>query len=49
MIIDEIESSGCKMLKDKLHGTETKEEIVNYLEKCKCPKLKAIFSGIKSY
>ena len=41
-IIDLIESSGCHMLKDKLDGDETKEEIVSYLKKCKCPIIKSI-------
>ena len=46
-IIKEIEKSGCSMLKDKLDGTETKEEIVEYLTLCKCPKIHKIFSGIE--
>lgn len=45
-IVKEIEKSGCQMLKDKLDGTETKEEIIKYLKKCKCPKLHQIFTGI---
>ena len=31
------------MLKDKLDGTETKAEIVEYLEHCDCPALKKKF------
>lgn len=34
------------MLKDKLSGDETKEEIVAYLKECKCPKIQKLFSGI---
>jgi len=40
-IIDLIESSGCKMLQGKLEGDETKEEIVSYLKRCKCPIIKS--------
>jgi hypothetical protein len=35
------------MLKDKLEGDETKEEIVEYLKECDCPVLKKKFSGIE--
>ena len=35
------------MLKNKLEGDETKEEIVNYLKKCSCPVLKKKFTGIE--
>lgn len=45
-IIDEIERSGCEMLRDKIDGSETKEEIIEYLTECKCPVLKKKFSGI---
>lgn len=45
-IIKTIEKSGCEMLKDKLEGDETKEEIIEYLTECKCPVLKKKFSGI---
>jgi hypothetical protein len=31
------------MLKDKLEGDETKEEIVDYLKECNCPSLKMLF------
>ena len=31
------------MLKGKVEGDETKEEIVDYLKKCDCPSLKALF------
>jgi hypothetical protein len=34
------------MLQDKLDGTETKEEIVDYLKECDCKVLKQKFSGI---
>ena len=43
-LIHAIETSGCRMLKDKLDGTETKDEIVAYLEKCKCPTLKKLLN-----
>jgi len=33
------------MLKDRLDGTETKEEIVEYLQACKCPTLKRMLAG----
>lgn len=46
-IIKTIEKSGCEMLKDKLDGTETKEEIVEYLQECECKVLKEKFSGIE--
>lgn len=36
-----INSSGCKMLQNKLDGTETKDEIVSYLVSCKCPIIKS--------
>jgi len=35
------------MLKDKLEGDETKEEIVDYLKRCDCKVLKERFSGIE--
>jgi len=35
------------MLKDKLDGSETKDEIVEYLSHCDCPTLKARYSGIE--
>ena len=31
------------MLKDKLDGSETKAEIIEYLEHCDCPALKKKF------
>ena len=40
-IIELINSSGCKMLNDKLDGDETKEQIVAYLKKCNCPVIKS--------
>jgi len=46
-VLKEIEKSGCDMLKDKLDGTETKDEIVKYLKHCDCPVLKEKFSGIE--
>ena len=46
-IINTIEKSGCEMLKDRLEGDETKEEIVEYLKACDCPTLKKRFSGIE--
>lgn len=36
-LITYIETSGCNMLKNKLEGDETKEEIISYLKRCKCP------------
>jgi hypothetical protein len=45
-IIKKIEESGCQMLKNKLDGTETREELVEYLIRCKCPKIHKIFSGL---
>ena len=42
-IVKEIEKNGCKMLKGKLDGTETKDELVEYLLLCKCPVLKSKF------
>jgi len=46
-LVKTIEKSGCSMLKDKLEGDETKEEIVDYLKECSCPVLKEKFSGIE--
>lgn len=46
-IIKTIEKSGCDLLKNKLEGDETKEEIIEYLQECKCPILKKKFSGIE--
>jgi hypothetical protein len=46
-LVSTIEKSGCSMLKDKLDGDETKEEIVEYLKKCECKVLKEKFSGIE--
>jgi hypothetical protein len=34
------------MLKEKLDGSETKDEIIEYLHHCDCPVLKKKFSGI---
>ena len=42
-LIRKIEENGCKMLKDKLKGDETKEEIIKYLVDCKCPVIHKIF------
>lgn len=42
-IIKEIQKYGCPMLKGKLDGTETKDEIVEYLLLCKCPVIKKRF------
>lgn len=46
-IIEEIKRAGCDMLTGKLNGTETKEELVEYLRLCHCPVLKEKFSGIR--
>ena len=46
-ILEAIEKDGCKMLQDKLDGTETKEEIVDYLKMCNCPVLQKRFSGLE--
>ena len=43
-IIKAIKQEGCEMLNDKLDGTETKEEIVEYLKECDCPALKKRFT-----
>jgi hypothetical protein len=43
-LIRVIKRSGCKMLKEKLDGTETKAEIVEYLHACKCPVLRKLFA-----
>jgi hypothetical protein len=43
-VLKEIEDSGCKMLKDKLDGEETKAEVVKYLHMCDCPILQKKFS-----
>jgi len=43
-IISYIEKSGCKMLKNKLTGNETKKEIVEYLVRCGCPKIKKLLT-----
>jgi hypothetical protein len=32
------------MLKDKLDGSETKQEVIEYLSKCSCPVLKEKFN-----
>jgi hypothetical protein len=37
------------MLKNKLDGDETKDEIVAYLHKCKCPVIHKKYSGLKPY
>jgi hypothetical protein len=42
-IIHEIAKEGCDMLRGKLDGNETKEEIVGYLKHCDCPALKKRF------
>ena len=47
ILVATIEKSGCDMLKDKLEGDETKDEIVEYLKECDCPVLKKKFSGIE--
>jgi hypothetical protein len=44
VLIYMIEKLGCKMLKGKLDGSESKEEIVAYLRRCNCPVLKKIFN-----
>lgn len=46
-IVEEIQKGGCDMLKGKIDGTETKEELVAYLKHCNCPVLKEKFSGVK--
>lgn len=45
-IINDIEKSGCEMLKDKLEGDETKSEIIEYLVECKCPKIHQLYTGL---
>ena len=44
-IIKYIERSGCKMLKDKLTGKETKKEILAYLIRCGCPKIRKLLTS----
>ena len=46
-IVEEVKKGGCDMLTGKLNGSETKEELVEYLRHCKCPVLKRKFSGVK--
>ena len=46
-IVEEVKKAGCDMLAGKLNGSETKEELVEYLRHCKCPVLKRKFSGVK--
>ncbi len=46
-IIEAVKNAGCDMLTGKLNGSETKDELVEYLRHCKCPVLKNKFSGIK--
>ena len=46
-IVEEIKKAGCDMLTGKLNGSETKEELVEYLRLCRCPVLKKKFTGIK--
>ena len=46
-IVEEVQKAGCDMLKGKLNGTETKEELVAYLKHCRCPVLRKKFSGIR--
>jgi len=41
-ILDMIEKKGCPMLKNKLNGSETKREIIEYLIHCKCPVIKKL-------
>jgi hypothetical protein len=48
-IIADIEKSGCDMLKDKLEGDETKDEIILYLHECRCPVLHKKYSGLEPY
>jgi len=45
-LIRKIEERGCKMLKDNVKGDETREELIDYLGRCKCPLINKIFSGI---
>jgi hypothetical protein len=47
LIIEEIHKAGCEMLKGKIDGTETKEELIEYLKHCRCPVLRKKFSGIQ--
>jgi len=35
------------MLKNKLDGSETKKEIIEYLHHCACPVFKKKFSGVE--
>lgn len=40
-IIHLINKSGCRMLKNKLEGDETRDEIIDYLISCDCPVIKS--------
>lgn len=45
-LIRTIDKYGCKMLKNRLKGDETKEEIILFLRICECPVLKKMFTGL---
>ena len=45
-LIRTIDKYGCKMLRNRLKGDETKEEIILFLHLCNCPVLKKMFTGI---
>jgi hypothetical protein len=46
-IVEEIRKAGCDMLNGKIDGSETKEELIEYLKHCRCPVLRKKFSGVK--
>jgi len=43
-LIEKINESGCRLLRGRLKGDETKEQIIRYLKLCHCPKIHTIFS-----
>lgn len=48
-ILEDIEKSGCKILKGKLNGDETKEDIIDYLYECRCSKIHSLYTGLPPY
>ena len=48
-ILEDIITSGCKLLKGKIKGDETKEEIIKILYDCRCPKIHQLYSGLAPY
>lgn len=46
-IIELVDKSGCKMLKSEVHRSKTKDEILKYLQECKCPVIKKLLASEK--